>query len=89
MLNRKAYAEGPNGSLNKGLNDRITGQERVNIRPARQLWLPFKIEGALFSTEPDTDDPIEEEQLMAEVLQSRVCQDCMLKRFNQPNRRGT
>ena len=67
-----------------GLNDRITGQERVNIRPARQLWLPFKIEGALFVTEPDTANPIGEEQLMAEVLD----RDNLFKALENVKRNG-
>ena len=46
----------------------------MNIRPARQLWLPFfKLEGELFAAEPDTANPVEE----------------ALNLFNQPNRRGT
>ena len=67
-----------------GLNDRITGQERVNIRPAKQLWLPFKIEGALFAADPDTVNPIEGEQLMAEVLD----RDNLFKALKNVKRNG-
>jgi RNA-directed DNA polymerase len=41
---------------------------RVNIRPAKQLWLPFEIKGELFATKADTASPVEEEQLMEEVV---------------------
>ena len=42
--------------------------KRVNIRPARQLWLPFEIKGGLFTTKADTASPVEEEQLMEKVV---------------------
>jgi RNA-directed DNA polymerase len=42
---------------------------RVNIRPAKQLWLPFTIEGGLFTTKADTDSPVEDEQLMERVVE--------------------
>ena len=41
---------------------------RVNIRPAKQLWLPFIIEGGLFTTKADTASPVEDEQLMEKVV---------------------
>lgn len=41
---------------------------RVNIRPARQLWLPMEIKGGLFTTKADTASPVEEEQLMERVV---------------------
>jgi RNA-directed DNA polymerase len=41
---------------------------RVDIRPARQLWLPFEIKGGLFTTKADTCNPVEEEQLMEEAV---------------------
>ena len=56
----------------------------MNIRPAKQLWLPFKIEGALFATDPDTDNPIEEDQLMAEVLD----RDNLIKALKNVKRNG-
>lgn len=40
----------------------------VNIRPAKQLWLPFEIKGGLFTTKADTASPVEEEQLMEKVV---------------------
>jgi RNA-directed DNA polymerase len=42
---------------------------RVNIRPAKQLWLPFVIEGGLFTTKADTASPVEDEQLMERVVE--------------------
>jgi len=41
---------------------------RVDIRPARQLWLPFEIKGGLFTTKADTASPVEDEQLMEKVV---------------------
>jgi RNA-directed DNA polymerase len=41
---------------------------RVSIRPARQLWLPFEIKAALFTTKADTANPVEDEQLMEKVV---------------------
>jgi len=46
----------------------LQGGRRVNIRPARQLWLPFEIKGGLFTTKADTCNPVEEEQLMEKVV---------------------
>jgi len=40
----------------------------VNIRPARQLWLPFEIKGGLFTTKADTASPVEDERLMEKVV---------------------
>jgi RNA-directed DNA polymerase len=40
----------------------------VNIRPAKQVWLPLEIKGAIFMTKADTAHPVEEEQLMERVL---------------------
>jgi RNA-directed DNA polymerase len=40
----------------------------VNIRPARQLWLPFEIKGGLFTSKADTASPVEEEQIMEKVV---------------------
>ena len=48
----------------RGLQD----GRRVNIRPAKQLWLPFEIKGGLFTTEADTASPVEDEQLMGKVV---------------------
>jgi RNA-directed DNA polymerase len=47
-----------------GLHDR----RRVNIRPAKQLWLPFEIKGGLFTTKADTASPVKDEQLMEKVV---------------------
>jgi RNA-directed DNA polymerase len=41
---------------------------RVNIRPAKQLWLPFEIKGGLFTTKADTASPVEDEQAMERVV---------------------
>ena len=41
---------------------------RVNIRPARQLWLPFEIKGGIFTSKADTANPVEDEQLMEKVV---------------------
>jgi len=40
----------------------------VNIRPAKQVWLPLEIKGGIFTTKADTAHPVEEEQLMERVL---------------------
>ena len=48
-----------------GLQD----EGRVNIRPARQLWLPFEIKGGLFTSKADTASPIGDEQLMEKVVE--------------------
>lgn len=42
---------------------------RVNNRPAKQLWLPFEIKGGLFTSKADTASPVEDEQLMEEVVE--------------------
>jgi RNA-directed DNA polymerase len=47
-----------------GLQDR----RRVNNRPAKQLWLPFAIEGGLFTTETDTASPVEDERPMERIV---------------------
>ena len=47
-----------------GLQD----EERVDIRPAKQLWLPFKTKDALSISETDTANPVEDEQLMEQVV---------------------
>ena len=47
-----------------GLQD----EGRVNIRPAKQMWLPFEIKGGLFTSKVDTASPVEEEQLMEKVV---------------------
>lgn len=41
---------------------------RVNNRPAKQLWLPFTIEGGLFTTETDTASPVEDERFMERIV---------------------
>ena len=40
----------------------------VDIRPSKQLWLPFEIKGGLFTSKADTASPVEDEQLMEEVV---------------------
>lgn len=40
----------------------------VNNRPAKQLWLPFAIEGGLFTTETDTASPVEDERFMERIV---------------------
>ncbi len=40
----------------------------MNIRPAKQLWLPFDIKGGLFTSKADTASPVEEEQIMEKVV---------------------
>jgi RNA-directed DNA polymerase len=40
----------------------------VDIRPAKQLWLPFEIKGGLFTSKADTASPVEDEQLMEKVV---------------------
>jgi RNA-directed DNA polymerase len=47
-----------------GLQD----EERVNNRPARQLWLPFEIKDGLFTWKADTASPVEDEQVMEKVV---------------------
>lgn len=47
-----------------GLQD----EGRVDIRPAKQLWLPFEIKGELSTSEADTANPVEDEQLMEKVV---------------------
>ncbi|MBW1739083.1 MAG: hypothetical protein JRJ69_16490 [Deltaproteobacteria bacterium] len=42
---------------------------RVNNRPAKQLWLPFEIKGGLFTSKADTASPVEDGQLMEEVVE--------------------
>jgi hypothetical protein len=41
----------------------------VNIRPARQLWLPFEIKGGLFTSKADTASLVGDEQLMEKVVE--------------------
>ena len=41
----------------------------MNIRPARQLWLPFEIKGGLFTSKADTASPVGDEQLMEKVVE--------------------
>jgi RNA-directed DNA polymerase len=38
------------------------------MRPAKQLWLPFEVEGELFTSKADTASPVEEEQVMEKVV---------------------
>lgn len=48
-----------------GLQD----ERGVNIRPAKQLWLPFEIKGGLFTSKADTASPVGDEQLMDKVVE--------------------
>jgi RNA-directed DNA polymerase len=47
-----------------GLRD----DRRVNIKPSKQMWLPFEIKGGLFTSKADTASPVEGEQLMERVV---------------------
>ncbi|RPI54909.1 MAG: hypothetical protein EHM49_02590 [Deltaproteobacteria bacterium] len=40
----------------------------MDIKPAKQLWLPFEIKGGLFATKADTASQVEYEQLMEKVV---------------------
>jgi RNA-directed DNA polymerase len=46
----------------------LRGGKGVDIRPAKQLWLPFEIKGGLFTSKADTASPVEDEQLMEKVV---------------------
>ncbi len=63
-----------------GLQD----ERRVNIRPAKQLWLPFEIKGGLFTSKADTASPVEDGQLMEKV----VDRDNLLKALRNVKRNG-
>ena len=41
----------------------------MNNRPAKQLWFPFEMKGGLFTSEADIASPVEEGQLMEEVVE--------------------
>lgn len=56
----------------------------VNIKPEKQLWLPFEIKGGLFTTKADTASPVEEEQLMVEI----VDRDNLLTALHNVKRNG-
>lgn len=56
----------------------------MDIRPARQLWLPVEVKGAVFMTEADTALPVEEEQLMEKVLD----RENLLKALRNVKRNG-
>jgi len=56
----------------------------VNIRPAKQLWLPFEIKGGLFTSKADTASPVADEQLMEKV----VDRDNLLKALQNVKRNG-
>ena len=56
----------------------------MDIRPAKQLWLPFEIKGGLFTSKADTDSPVEEEQLMERV----VARDNLLTALRNVKRNG-
>ena len=40
----------------------------VDIRPAKQLWLPIEMKGELFMTKADTASPVENKQVMEKVV---------------------
>ncbi|MFH2045729.1 MAG: reverse transcriptase domain-containing protein [Pseudomonadota bacterium] len=40
----------------------------MNIRPAKQLWLPFKVKGELFTSEGNPASPVEDKQLMERIV---------------------
>ena len=40
----------------------------MDNRPAKQLWLPFEIRGGLFTSKADTASPVEDEQIMEDVV---------------------
>lgn len=40
----------------------------MDIRPAKQLWLPFEIKGGLFTSKADTASPVGSEQKMEKVI---------------------
>jgi len=63
-----------------GLQD----EERVSNRPAKQLWLPFEIKGELFTSKADTASPVEDEQLMEEVVE----RDNLLSALRNVKRNG-
>ena len=46
----------------------LRGGKGVDIRPSKQLWLPFEIKGGLFTSKADTASPVEDEQLMEKVV---------------------
>jgi hypothetical protein len=41
----------------------------VNVRPARQLWLPLCVKSDTFALGPVTEHPVGDEQLMERVLE--------------------
>jgi RNA-directed DNA polymerase len=41
----------------------------VNVRPARQLWLPLSVKGDTFAILANTENPVGKEQLMERVLE--------------------
>lgn len=41
----------------------------MDIRPAKQLWLPIEIQGGLFTSKADTVSPVEDEQVMEQVVE--------------------
>ena len=56
----------------------------MNIRPAKQLWLPFEIKGGLFTSKADTASPVEDEQIMEKV----VDRDSLLTALRNVKRNG-
>jgi RNA-directed DNA polymerase len=56
----------------------------MNSRPAIQMWLPLRIEGALFDGEPVADGPSEDEQIMERVVEK----DNLLRALKQVKRNG-
>ena len=65
------------------MTGRRTGQ-RSNIRPARQLWLPFHVKGELFASKAASDLPDRNMQLMEAVVE----RDNLHAAFKQVVRNG-
>jgi RNA-directed DNA polymerase len=56
----------------------------MNSKPARQLWLPLEVEGALFNVGPKTGSPSDDEQLMEQVVE----RDNLIRALKQVKRNG-
>lgn len=56
----------------------------MNSRPARQVWLPFKIEGERFRAESTTECPSEDERLVERVVE----RDNLFRALRQVQRNG-
>jgi RNA-directed DNA polymerase len=56
----------------------------MSSRPARQLWLPFKIKGEVFSYDADSESPSKDECLMEQVVE----RDNLFRVLKQVSRNG-